>query len=97
MQIKGGKLQFIDRNKQVVCKIEDFLFGLKDKVPYKSDVPYGSFILMKDSFLEAVLSKQGLRLAYICKINYSTKKYSYSDEATDATFYELINFSPILT
>jgi len=94
--IKNGKLRLINENNKVIFKFEDFLFGLRDRTYYHSGIPYGGYLSVKTDFIESILAKQGLRLAYACKISFKTRKYSGSEEVNENDIYELINFSKII-
>ncbi len=97
LSITNGKLRYLNSNKNVIYKSNDFLFGLRDRFQRGDDLPYGRYLLVKDNYIENIISNQGLKLGYICKTVYKTRKHSFDKVPNEAIFYELINFSRLIT
>lgn len=95
LQLNNGKMQYIDRHsKHIVCKVNDFLFGLRDRMQYRTPIPHGRFSLMEKNFLSAFLLKKKVRIAYVYRISCDFRESTYSEESKRTEFYGLINFIP---
>lgn len=96
IKTKKGKLCLTDNNDNAIYKFDDFLFGLRDRTYYHCNIPYGGYLSVKTDFIESILEKQGVRLAYACKVTYKTREYVHSEDIKESTVYDLINFSSII-
>ena len=93
IKLDSEGITLVNETDSPIFKSRDFLFGLRDRAFAKIGMPTGRYILVQEQFIEKELSFQNLKLAYICRLEYSFRKYQSDTESETMIVYELLNFS----
>ena len=88
--------QYVSRSKQVVARYSDWLEGLKERYNREMPIPHGQFLSVDNDFLTRWLSARDLRLGYLLRVTYRTRRYSHS-EVNQYEDCRLLNVSSIIT
>lgn len=77
--IKNNKWIYEDRDNNEIVIFEGWLEGLQERYEFEMPIPQGHQVLINEVFLTEKLKENSLRLGFILKTTFRSKKYSYDD------------------
>ena len=95
ISIKYNRWAHEDQNNNEVVIYKDWLEGLQERYEFEMPIPHGHYVLIDDDFLIKKLKEFELRLGYILKTTFRTKKYS-RDEVQKIDNFKFLNVSKII-
>jgi hypothetical protein len=95
ISIKYNRWAYEDQNNNEVVIFKDWLEGLQERYEFKMPIPQGHYVLIDYDFLIKKLKEFELRLGYILKTTFRTKKYSH-DEVQKIDNFKFLNVSKII-
>ena len=95
ISIKYNRWVYEDQNNNEVVIFKDWLEGLQERYEFEMPIPHGHYVLIDDSFLSKKLKEYELRLGYILKTTFRTKKHSH-DVAQKIDNFKFLNVSRII-
>jgi len=95
ISIKYSRWAHEDQNNNEVVIYKDWLEGLQERYEFEMPIPHGHYVLIDDDFLIKKLKEFELRLGYILKTTFRTKKYS-RDEVQKIDNFKFLNVSKII-
>ena len=88
--IDDHKWSFVDTSSKNISNAQDWLEGLKDRHYPKMPLPHGHFIEVDKDLLNNYLESKNLKLGYILKTTYNSKKYDH-DKPVEHEDLKLLN------
>ncbi len=79
----------------IIASIGDWTNGIGERSQLGITEQFGTYLRCNRQFLQDHLDRNGMRLGYLCQINYSHKKYEY-EEPEEYSENRLINVSRII-
>jgi len=95
ISIKYSRWAHEDQNNNEVVIYKDWLEGLQERYEFEMPIPHGHYVLIDDDFLIKKLKEFELRLGYILKTTFRTKKYG-RDEVQKIDNFKFLNVSKII-
>ena len=96
VEILDKQWQLRQKNKKIILKYEDWLEGLKERYYNDMPLPHGQYLKLNKLFINNWLNDNGLRLGFLLKMTYRSKKYSY-EKAKIIEEYKILNLAPLIT
>ncbi|HAM52325.1 MAG TPA: hypothetical protein DCP92_17130 [Nitrospiraceae bacterium] len=87
--------RYEDNEGGIVAVYTDWLEGLKERYNRSIPIPHGQSLLVEKEFLHDWLNKNDMRLGYVLKKSYRTRKYNY-EEVRKYEETKLLNVSRII-
>lgn len=88
--ISDDRWSFQDMSSKTITLYQDWLEGLKDRYYPEMPLPHGQFIKIDKEYLNNYLARKNLKLGFILKKTYKTKKYDH-DKASKYEDVKLLN------
>jgi len=86
---------FQDQDGKCVARYADWLEGLKERYDKNMPIPHGQYLMVNKDFMSNWLRNLGLRLGYILKTTFRSRKYAY-DEVQKYEEVRLLNVGNII-
>lgn len=90
--INSDSWNYQDPSSKIITIYQDWLEGLKDRYYHDTPLPHGHFMKIDKEYLNSYLTKKNLKLGFILKKTYKTKKYDH-DKTEKYVDIKLINIS----
>jgi len=92
---KENKWLYENKDNYEIVLFEDWVEGLQERYEFKMPLPHGHYVLIDEKFVTEALKDNGLRLGYVLKTTFRSKKYSY-DEVQKINDFKLVDVSRII-
>lgn len=94
--IKDNSWTYEDGNGNEIIVFKDWIEGLQERYEFKMPIPHGHYVSIDEKYLTEKLKEKGLKLGYILKTTYRSRKYTH-DEVQQMDNYKFVNVSRIIT